>query len=175
LAEEWEFKTHSALSTYKTALNSISLFLLLDLLGAADPNIQSYFETTHWAYQGLANIESRLRSLELLQSKPKHVFLPDGNKVASSFSRYSGIQDDHVPFMIRGVEILHIIPSPFPQVWHKVQDDGEHLDLPTVEDWARIVTAFVGEWMDLEGHFPPKTEAEAKAKGKRADSSKTEL
>jgi glutaminyl-peptide cyclotransferase len=77
--------------------------------------------------------------------------------------------------MIRGVEILHIIPAPFPHVWHKMQDDGEHLDMPTVEDWARIVTAFVGEWMDLEGHFPPKTAAEARAQDKRNDSSKTEL
>ncbi len=66
------------------------------------------------------------------------------------------ISDDHLPFMARGVEILHIIPSHFPRVWHTMDDTGENLDMPTVEDWARIVTAFVGEWMDLEGYFPPK-------------------
>jgi hypothetical protein len=38
-----------------------------------------------------------------------------------------------------------------------MDDDGAHLDLPTVEDWARMVTAFVGEWMDLEGYFPHKS------------------
>lgn len=64
------------------------------------------------------------------------------------------IEDDHTPFMQRGVEVLHIIPVPFPDVWHTINDDAEHLDMPTVEDWAQILTAFVGEWMDLEGYFP---------------------
>jgi glutaminyl-peptide cyclotransferase len=73
--------------------------------------------------------------------------------------------------MARGVEVLHIIPTPFPRVWHTMADDGEHLDMPTVEDWARIVTAFVGEWMDLEGYFPAKASADAQLKAKR----KTEL
>jgi hypothetical protein len=67
--------------------------------------------------------------------------------------RYHGfVQDDHVPFMQRGVDILHIIPTPFPPVWHTMDDDGVHLDVPTIRDWAKIVTAFVAEWMDLEGH-----------------------
>jgi glutaminyl-peptide cyclotransferase len=61
------------------------------------------------------------------------------------------VQDDHVPFMVRGVDILHIIPSPFPKVWHEATDDGEHLDSDTVEDWARLVTVFAAEWMELEG------------------------
>jgi glutaminyl-peptide cyclotransferase len=37
-----------------------------------------------------------------------------------------------------------------------MDDDAAHLDIPTVEDWAKMVTAFVGEWMDLEGYFPHK-------------------
>jgi len=156
------------MSTYKTALNSISLFLLLDLLGEAKPTIPSYFDTTHWAYKGLAKVESRLRSLGLMQSKVDHPFLVDGEKhVGGKF--FNGIQDDHIPFLQRGVEVLHLIPAPFPLVWHKISDDAEHLDMPTVEDWAQMITAFVGEWMDLEGYFPkPKKE-------KRESSSKTEL
>lgn len=63
------------------------------------------------------------------------------------------MEDDHIPFLARGVEILHIIPLPFPAVWHTANDDGEHLDTDTTDDWAVIVTAFVAEWMDLEGHF----------------------
>ena len=167
LAEEWETQTHHALSTYKTALNSISLFLLLDLLGAPKPNIPSYFQTTHWTYRALSKIESRFRSLNLFQSKVDHHFLPDGDRDVSS--QFFGIQDDHLPFLERGVEVLHIIPTPFPTVWHKMEDDGEHLDMPTVEDWAQMVTAFAGEWMDLEGHFPTSD------KEKRDSSSKTEL
>lgn len=66
------------------------------------------------------------------------------------------VQDDHVPFMARGVEILHVIPTPFPRVWHEITDDGEHLDMDTVEDWTKIVTAFAAEWMELEGFFDLK-------------------
>ncbi|KAN0092434.1 glutaminyl-peptide cyclotransferase-like protein [Hyaloscypha variabilis] len=156
LAEEWEATPHVAMSTYHTPISSINLFLLLDLLGTAKPRVPSYFKTTHWAYQSLAGIEMRLRSLGILQSKPDHPFLPESEKPANQFNNAWGVQDDHIPFMARGVEVLHIIPTPFPNVWHKMEDDGAHLDMPTVEDWAKMVTAFVGEWMDLEGYFPQK-------------------
>ncbi|KAJ8070144.1 hypothetical protein OCU04_000536 [Sclerotinia nivalis] len=174
LAETWETTPHAAMSNYKNSLDSIDLFLLLDLLGHDTPNIPSYFETTHWAYKSLATIENRLRSLGIAQSKVKHHFLPDFDR--ASFSGGGGVQDDHLPFMARGVEILHMIPSPFPSVWHRIEDDGDHLDMPTVEDWAKMVTAFVGEWMDLEGHFPSQPQAEAQ-KEKRDITShrKTEL
>ncbi|KAG0645541.1 Glutaminyl cyclase [Hyphodiscus hymeniophilus] len=175
LAETWDDSYHAAMSTYKNALDSISLFLLLDLLGAENPTIPSYFKTTHWAYQSLATIEGRLRTLNLQQSKADRPFLPESNKDSNNFRGAWGVQDDHIPFMARGVEVLHMIPTPFPRVWHQMTDDGEHLDLSTVEDWARMVTAFIGEWMDLEGYFPSKTLAEAHIKAKRKVSSKTEL
>lgn len=176
MAEEWDSSSHAALSTYRTALSSINLFLLLDLLGTSKPTIPSYFKTTHWAYQEFANIELRLRSLGLLGSDASSRFLPESNKDPNAFkSPYLSVQDDHIPFLARGVEILHIIPSPFPSVWHTMNDDGEHLDIPTVEDWAKIVTTFAGEWMDLEGYFPPKQQAEATIKANRKVSRKTEL
>lgn len=62
------------------------------------------------------------------------------------------VQDDHVPFLARGVEVLHIIPTPFPRVWHTMEDDGEHLDMQTVKDWAYLVTAFTAGWLELDGH-----------------------
>lgn len=175
LAETWESTYHAAMSNYQNPLDSITLFLLLDLLGHDNPSIPSYFETTHWAYKNLATIESRLRTLGISQAKVNRNFLPDSKRTA--FSGGGGVQDDHIPFMARGVEILHMIPTPFPMdVWHQIEDDGEHLDIPTVEDWAKMVTAFVGEWMDLEGHFPTKPQAQA-IKGKRDISfdKKTEL
>jgi hypothetical protein len=66
-----------------------------------------------------------------------------------SMAGWGGISDDHLPFMHGGVEILHVIPSPFPKVWHTMQDDGAHLDGATVRDWARIVAAFTLEWLDM--------------------------
>jgi glutaminyl-peptide cyclotransferase len=63
--------------------------------------------------------------------------------------RHAGISDDHLPFMGGGVEILHVIPSPFPGVWHTMEDDGDHLDMETVRDWSKIMTAFTLEWLDM--------------------------
>lgn len=62
------------------------------------------------------------------------------------------VQDDHVPFLARGVEVLHVIPTPFPGVWHTMEDDGEHLDAQTVKDWAYLVTAFTAGWLELDGY-----------------------
>lgn len=98
-------------------------------------------------------IEDRMRKLGLLESKPSDPFLPDANKTTQAFSNWRAVSDDHLPFMHRGVDILHIIPSPFPKVWHKMEDDGKHLDLATVRDWAKIVTAFTAQWMKLEGYM----------------------
>ena len=177
LAQEWESTLHPATSTFHNPLSSISLFVLLDLLGAKSPNVPSYFKTTHWAYQHMAATEQRMRALLMFKSSPNHPskkrtpikdkkgkakssivkrrepkFLVDANKATD---RWMGgfIEDDHVPFMVRGVEVLHIIPNPFPTVWHHIEDDGEHLDIDTVVDWAMLTTAFAAEWLDLEGHF----------------------
>lgn len=153
LAQEWESHFHPTMSTYRTPLDAITLFVLLDLLGSANPRIPSYFLTTHWAYRNMADLEKRMRALNLLETKPQKPFLPEFEKPANRFMR-GFIDDDHAPFMARGVDILHMIPTPFPDVWHKIEDDGEHLDLPTVRDWAKITTAFVVEWMGIQEYMP---------------------
>ena len=170
LAIEMEATAHPAMSTYHNALSSISLFLLLDLLGERNPNVPSWFKTTHWAYRNMANLENRFRLQSLFFSSTEHPksggdhrrdrradlpFLSEAGKTENQWSMVK-MEDDHIPFMERGVEILHIIPYPFPRAWHNMDDDGEHLDLDTVKDWATLTTAFVGEWMDLEGFFEEK-------------------
>ena len=151
LAAEMEATPYSATSTYHNVLSSISLFVLLDLLGAAGPRIPSYYKTTHWAYKRLAILEQHFRDLSAFNSSGNSWF-PD---VRKDEDRWMGgmVQDDHLPFMARGVEVLHLIPTPFPRVWHQMDDDGEHLDLKTVSDWSMLITAFAAEWMDLEGFF----------------------
>lgn len=229
LAADMEGRPHPAMSTYKNAISSISLFVLLDLLGVKNPRVPSYFPTTHWAYRHMATLEKRFRSLSLFRSgnnhpskatKPttpvrptkqttpvrptKHTgtakasggkksrkppkakrqdkpFLPDLDK-QGNFYMAGMVQDDHVPFLARGVEVLHIIPAPFPREWHQMDDNGENLDLDTCADWAVLVTAFVGEWMDLEGHFDPDAPGAGLGRraldtreGEEAVTSKTEL
>lgn len=155
LATEWEQTLHPAQSTYRNPLDSIDLFVLLDLLGAEAPSIPSYYKTTHWAYRKMASLETRLRSLGLFESHTRHPdhFLDEANKKETDAWNGGHIGDDHVPFLAKGVEILHLIALPFPDVWHTIEDDGEHLHLPTVRDWAKLVTAFVAEWMDLEAYM----------------------
>ena len=156
LAAEWDSTFNPAMSQYKTPLDQISMFVLLDLLGTASPAVPSYFQTTHWAYEKMARIEERMRSLKLLESTPNGPFFPDKDK---THFFPAGVGDDHVPFMMRGVNILHVIPQPFPKVWHTMDDDGEHLDLATVRDWTRITTAFALEWLDLMEVWPDKGQA----------------
>jgi glutaminyl-peptide cyclotransferase len=149
LAQQWSISPNppsAKFYKYRTPLNQISLFLLLDLLGSASPRIPSYFPTTHWAYRHLSSIETRMRDLGLLESNPSSPFLPDTDKTTGAFG---GISDDHLPFISQGVSVLHVIPSPFPDVWHTMQDDGEHLNMPTVRDWSKIVAAFTLEWLDM--------------------------
>lgn len=171
LAEDWERQSYSAMSPYQNPLRSISLFVLLDLLGAKDPRIPSYFSTTHWAYKAMSELELRLRSNGLFKSSPnalskrtpddngrrppmrsENLWLNEAGKKHEQF-RMSGMGDDHVPFLARGVQILHLIPNPFPDVWHnkmRIPDDGEHLDLDVTEDWAKLVLAFTAEWLELD-------------------------
>ncbi|KAL2814301.1 hypothetical protein BJX63DRAFT_392683 [Aspergillus granulosus] len=157
LAKHWDSEVNPAMSIYKTPLSSISLFVLLDLLGSKSPTIISFYPTTHWAYQKLANIERRLRDLNLFKSGGRTWF-PDSSKNEHQLFANSRVEDDHLPFLRRGVEVLHVIDfSPnhgFPKVWHKPQDDGEHLDMDTVEDWSLLITGFAAEWMELDGFMP---------------------
>ncbi|KAI4111543.1 MAG: hypothetical protein LQ339_000414 [Xanthoria mediterranea] len=204
LAAEMESSAFAAQSTFHNALSTISLFVLLDLLGAKNPTVPSFFMTTHWAYQKMASVEKRLRSLSLFESSAKAaspkaassskkasskkaspkrktpkkaskqndaVFLTEADKTGG---RWLGgmIGDDHVPFMERGVEVLHIIPTPFPHVWHKMEDDGAHLDLPTVTDWSRLITGFTAEWMELEGFMNTTQTSSKNGRDLNADESR---
>ncbi|KAL8868664.1 MAG: hypothetical protein Q9174_004841 [Haloplaca sp. 1 TL-2023] len=175
LAAEMEGTAYAAQSTFHNALSTISLFVLLDLLGSKNPTVPSYFKTTHWAYQKMASLEKRFRALSLFESAAKSTskrdskpFLPESDKKQEARWLGGMIGDDHEPFLERGVEVLHIIPSPFPRVWHNRDDDGEHLDLATVSDWSKLITGFVAEWMELDDYLKagnPITEPGGKSDG----------
>ena len=178
LASQWDEQVNPALSTYRTPLASISLFVLLDLLGSKDPTIQSFFPTTHWAYQKIAVLETRFRELKQFKSSPKSPWFRDSSKSEYDLGKYM-VGDDHVPFLTRGVEILHLIDMSswgFPSVWHTLNDDGEHLDAPTTEDWSLLITAFAAEWMELEGYMETSSGNQGEPTVKqRSGSCKTEL
>lgn len=150
LSETWETQWNPVGSKYPNTLSQISIFVLLDVLGSLNPTIPSYLLPTHWTYKHIANIESRLRANQLLESRPSSAFFPRTNEQTSGDEPI----DDYAPFMDRGVPILHILPSPLPVNVDREDDPGEGLDLPTVRDWAKIVTGFALEWLDMMEVWP---------------------
>jgi hypothetical protein len=98
----------------------------------------------------MANLEQRLRKIKLLETFRLLEFLPETKQIA----RHAETTDDYIPFMERGVPFLHLLPSLLPQNRYNIDDDGDHLDLPTVRDWAKIVTGFALEWLDMMEVWP---------------------
>ena len=143
-------KSNPVGSKYPNALSQISIFVLLDVLGSVNPTIPSYFLITHWAYKNMANLEDRLRKIGLLETLPLSTFLSKPNDIP----RQAETADDYLPFMDRGIPFLNLLPSPLPPNQHTMDDNGDHLDLPTVRDWAKIVTAFALEWLDMMEVWP---------------------
>ncbi|KAE8153662.1 peptidase family M28-domain-containing protein [Aspergillus avenaceus] len=156
LASEWEQSVYAPGSRYPNRIKAIELFVLLDLLGSKGPKIMSFFNATHGAYNNIAVLEKRLRELRQFKSKGDAWFVDAGPRKDVPV-RYP-IYDDQVPFEQREVDILHLIDMDpgtlaFPTVWHTLEDNGESLDLDVVEDWSVLLTAFVAEWLDLEGYM----------------------
>jgi glutaminyl-peptide cyclotransferase len=102
-----------------TEIDTIEHLILLDLLGAVKPRIRSYFPDTGWLFDGLVSVEHRLtESGAFVYADEKHnwdsFFTPrTGKEVSIGY-----VGDDHVPFLRKGVSVLHIIAEPFPRVWH---------------------------------------------------------
>ncbi|CAM9110141.1 unnamed protein product [Bubo scandiacus] len=126
-----------------TQITAMSLLVLLDLLGARHPAIHSHFPRTHHWFLRLVAIEQQLRQLGLLHA-------PAQDQPFFRLSPAPGpVEDDHVPFLQRGVPVLHLIPLPFPHVWHTLEDTEDNLHPPTVEDLGKILMAFVAEFLQL--------------------------
>ncbi|KAF8301111.1 hypothetical protein DL93DRAFT_2090838 [Clavulina sp. PMI_390] len=175
LAARWDSEyastpSFSASDRSPTILETIEHFVLLDLLGAKDPLVSSSYHTTQWLFEAMIDGESRLEKagLGLKPSRKKKSTedptprtKPQTNEdvgraaPAKSFfrpvdSRHFGfIEDDHIPFLHRGVSVLHIITNPFPRVWHTIKDDASALHAPTMRKWNLIMRIFVAEYLGL--------------------------
>lgn len=51
--------------------------------------------------------------------------------------------------MDRNVPILHVIPTPFPRVWHEEGDNESVLDYNTIDDLNKILRVFVAEYLQM--------------------------
>ncbi|XP_028027931.1 glutaminyl-peptide cyclotransferase-like [Bombyx mandarina] len=127
-------------------LQRMDVMVLLDLLGAPDPVFFSYFQSTEKWYVRLASAEQRLAELGMFDAYTR------GKSEQTYFRLMSSgavIEDDHIPFMRRNVDILHVIPSPFPSVWHTAGDDMTALDFNTIENLNKIFRVFVAEYLHV--------------------------
>ena len=123
--------------------------VLLDLLGAPQARVHNFFPQTTPLYDGMRRAEARLRARNINTVDDAHLPMLISEAPAGNGGPNSGIQDDHIPFLQRGVPIVHLIPVPFPSVWHTAADDASALDPAVVADWARILSVFVGEYLLL--------------------------
>jgi len=125
-------------------LDKIELFILLDLIGGANPRFFSSYGSTQQHFKRMAGIERELASLDLLQqyNADRMYFIERGN--------IYGIQDDHKPFENKGVRhIVHLIAYPFPKEWHKITDDGEHIDCTSIENVQSVLQVWLGEILEI--------------------------
>lgn len=144
LAKKWK-KTPYPFEDSKTdVLDGIDCFVLLDLLGGPNPQFQNHFKETDNNHKHMRAIESRLHSLGELQEHRS------ANQYFTTSRSYAGrISDDHIPFLQRGVRVLHWIATPFPKVWHKLSDNEQNLHKPTISNICKILNVFVAEYLHL--------------------------
>ncbi|KAI0807767.1 hypothetical protein C8Q74DRAFT_1188064 [Fomes fomentarius] len=161
LAQKWSttyiqpHEKRRLLPASTTELGTIEHLILLDLLGAPGPTIRSSFVDTAWLFDQMASAERRLAD------SGAFVYKNDGAKAEEKFTpfftprdspqfNFGGIEDDHIPFLRLGVDVLHVIASPFPQVWHSLRDDASALDIPTMRRWNLILRVFMAEYLNLK-------------------------
>ncbi|XP_062546452.1 glutaminyl-peptide cyclotransferase [Armigeres subalbatus] len=132
-------------------LKQIDMLVLLDLIGTPDPSFYSYFKNTESWYAQLLSAEERLERAGHLERYTYSSVTPNRQTVRyfQPHSYFAHIEDDHIPFLQRGVQILHIIPSPFPDVWHKLSDDGSAVDISTVQNLIKVFRVFLAEYLHL--------------------------
>lgn len=106
-----------------TEISTIEHLILLDLLGAPNPLIRSSFADTAWLFDSMIDAESRLSQQGAFNTSGSPASLSTQsfflNRSRVTFN-FGGIEDDHLPFLRLGVSVLHVIPNPFPKVWHKI-------------------------------------------------------
>ncbi|XP_038072095.1 glutaminyl-peptide cyclotransferase-like isoform X2 [Patiria miniata] len=149
LAQRWADLPHHSVNN-KKIIDGIGLFVLLDLLGAPSPKFNNFFSGNPQSdrmYKHLQNIERRLAQNNELIS-----YSNDGPYFNGA--TYRGmIEDDHKPFLNRGVDVVHVIASPFPPVWHQPNDNKSNLNRNTISNLNKIFHVFVVEFLHLK---PPE-------------------
>ncbi|KAL5109408.1 Glutaminyl-peptide cyclotransferase [Taenia crassiceps] len=127
-------------------IGRIDLFVLLDLIGAANHPFPRYPHCDPRFYDTLHEIERlskplRFSGLQGLDARPR---LPYFSSIV-----HPGILDDHIPFLDRGVPVLHLIPAPFPPQWHDVSDTIVNIDFEAIHDIQLMIATFLCRFLQV--------------------------
>jgi len=129
LAELWEKRGF---------LNSIDLFVLLDLIGAKDVVFKNNIQNTSTWFQRFVQLEEKLIKTGILRTQ-RPIF---------KFESSQDNEDDHLPFMRRHVPVIHLISSKYPEVWHLAEDLEQNVDYNTTEQVGLVLRMFVMEYLN---------------------------
>jgi len=150
LAAKWSRKDYDYQGVSGNELDRIDVFMLLDLLGAANPVVtSSHLGTEPW-FKRLMDAEDIVDQNGFSTSRRRIFRTPNRNGLLGLLGGGSGINDDHKPFERKGVPILHIISSPFPSVWHKSSDNAGAINRNIVEKLNMVFRIFVSEYLSLQ-------------------------
>ncbi|XP_037722439.1 glutaminyl-peptide cyclotransferase [Drosophila subpulchrella] len=129
LAELWEKRGF---------LNSIDLFMLLDLIGAKDVVFKNNIQNTSTWFQRFVQLEKKLIKTGILRTEGP-IF---------KFESSNDNEDDHLPFVRRHVPVIHLISSKYPAVWHLAEDVEQNVDYNTTEQVGLVLRMFVMEYLN---------------------------
>lgn len=133
-----------------TVLDTIQVFVLLDLLGTSKPRIINYFQSTSWLFHKLSDLERRVALYSLWEEDLNNMEEQIIFDLSVEAGTFGGIGDDYVPFLRHGVDVLHIIPWPFPSVWHKEEDNADAIDPNMVVNFNTLFRSFVAEYLEID-------------------------
>ncbi|CAG2166514.1 unnamed protein product, partial [Oppiella nova] len=167
LAEKWH-KTqvkNTGNCHLDNELQRMTALILLDLIGANNMKFNNFFANTSYLYLKLMAIGKSFMFTHIISNTvnkqikayltficnlsidkeiPTKQYNNNRNQLFPSSQVYNyGIQDDHEPFLKKGVPILHLITSPFPPVWHQEDDDIDHLDFYSINIFENIFYDFL--------------------------------
>ena len=124
-------------------MSRIDLMVLLDLIGAPSPTFMNYLDPNTGDCDEFGSELSRIEDKLIKDSGEQKFFSEECEEVDT-------IVDDHTPLMELGLRrTLHVISDPFPDTWHTMEDDMEHLDTAAIRRVNRVVRLFVAEYLNL--------------------------
>ncbi|KRZ29618.1 Glutaminyl-peptide cyclotransferase [Trichinella pseudospiralis] len=119
-------------------LDRIDLFVLLDLIGAKGSTF--YYHHPYSVLNAYTVLPETERQLKAYQN-----CIYDLPTIFHDLMINTFIQDDHLPFLEKGVRTLHLIATPFPSEWHTVKDNEEILHFPTIHNILSILRVFTAK------------------------------